>query len=75
MMPGQAAQPMMSEGMKVLLYIISFLFSIVGIIIGIVYMTKPDRESKEFGQMCLILGLIGIVIGGVCIAASTWWWW
>jgi uncharacterized protein with PQ loop repeat len=64
MAPQQTAQ--ISDGMKILLYIISFLFSIVGIIIGIYYMTKPEPEYKEVGKICLILALVGIVIGVLC---------
>src|SRR5512137_3045373 len=55
--------PQMSDGMKILLYIISFLFSIVGIIIGVYYMTKPEPEYKEVGKICLVLALVGIVVG------------
>jgi len=62
--PMQSSQ--MSDGMKILLYIVSFLFSIVGIIIGVYYMTKNDPEYKEVGKICLILGLVGIVIGVLC---------
>jgi len=50
-------------GVRVLLYIVSFLIPLVGIILGIVYMVKPDQDSKKFGKMCLILGIVSIVIG------------
>lgn len=66
--PVQAAGQM-SDGMKILLYIISFLFSIVGIIIGVYYMTKPEPEYKEVGKICLVLALVGIVIGALCSVA------
>lgn len=59
-------QPQISEGMKILFYILSFLFFIVGIIIGVIYYTKPDPESKHVGKMCIILAVIGVVIGVVC---------
>ena len=60
------AQSQVSEGMKILFYILSFLIPIVGIIIGVIYYTKPDAESKNLGKMCLILALIGILIGVIC---------
>lgn len=60
------AQPQVSDGMKILFYILSFLIPIVGIIIGVIYYTKPDPQSKELGKMCLILALVGILIGVVC---------
>lgn len=56
----------MSEGMKIVLYLLSFFIFIVGLIIGLIYYTKPDNESKEFGKMCLILALAGFLIGLVC---------
>ncbi len=59
----------MSDGMKILLYIISFLFSLVGIIIGAYYMTKDEQEYKEVGKICLVLGLVGIVVGILCSIA------
>lgn len=64
MAPSQATQ--MSDGMKILLYIVSFLFSIVGIVIGVYYMTKNEPEYKEVGKICLVLGLVGIVISVLC---------
>jgi hypothetical protein len=60
------AAPQMSDGMKILLYIVSFLFSIVGIIIGVYYMTKNEPEYKEVGKICLVLGLVGIVVSILC---------
>jgi hypothetical protein len=63
------AQPQISEGMKILFYILSFLIPIVGIIIGVVYYSKADPESKHVGKMCIILAVVGILIGVICWAA------
>lgn len=81
--PQMAGQPMyaqapqqgggVSEGMKILLYILSFLIPIVGFIIGAIYYTKP--ETKEVGKMCIILGVLSIVLAVVCyfiIVAAFW---
>ncbi len=54
-------------GVRVLLYIVSFIIPLVGIILGIVYMVKPDQDSKKFGKMCLILGIISIILGIVMV--------
>ena len=55
--------------LKFALYILSFLIPIVGIVVGIIYMSKGDPESKSLGQICLVLGIVVIVlsccIGGV----------
>lgn len=65
-MAGQPAQPQTSEGMKILFYLLSFFIFIVGIIIGVIYYTKPDPESKHIGKMCIILALVGVVVIVVC---------
>jgi hypothetical protein len=61
--------PQISDGMKILLYIVSFLFSIVGIIIGVYYLTKSEQEYKDVGKICLVLALVGIVVGVLCSLA------
>ncbi|MFH1538468.1 MAG: DUF5989 family protein [bacterium] len=42
---------------KILLYLISGFIPIVGLVLCIVYLLKPDRPSKMFGVTCLIFGL------------------
>ena len=58
--------PPMGDGMKTLLYIVSFLFPIVGVIIGVIYNSKPEPWHKEFGKTCLQVAVISIVIGCLC---------
>ena len=48
--------------MKMLLYVVSFLMPVIGIIAGIVFMSRPDLESKGLGQACLIIGIVSIVL-------------
>ena len=55
-----------SSGMRWLLYIVSFLFSLIGIVIGIYFMTRGDAESKAVGKNCLIAAIIAIVLVCVC---------
>ena len=59
--PPQAA---MSGGMKILLYLLSFIIPIIGFIIGFIYYGKP--ETKEVGKMCVILAVLNIVLTAVC---------
>ena len=54
---------------KILFYLLSFFIPIVGIILGIVYMSKPDPESKSLGRTCLILAIVAIVLG-CCIGTG-----
>jgi len=65
-MAPQMAQPQISEGMKILFYILSFLIFIVGIIIGVIYYSKPDPESKNVGKMCIILAIVGVLVWVLC---------
>ena len=48
--------------MKFFLYILSLWIPIVGIIIGIVFQSRPDPESKGLGRTCLILGIISFAL-------------
>jgi H+/Cl- antiporter ClcA len=51
---------------KWLFYILSFIVGLFGIIFGIIYMTKEGEESKKFGKICLLLGLLPMIIGCLC---------
>lgn len=59
-----ARNEMLSDGMRILFYLLSAFFApIAGIIIGIVFMMKPDPEYKRVGKNCLIISVvIGIVL-------------
>lgn len=48
-----------------LFYVLSFFIPLAGIIIGAIYMSKPDPENKKFGKTCLICALA--FIGAICL--------
>ena len=48
---------------RILIYVVSFIIPIVGIIVGILYTMKPDNHSQEFGKTCLKIAIASIVIG------------
>jgi hypothetical protein len=52
---------------KWLFYVISAVpgLWIVGIILGIIYLTKPDPDCKAFGKNCLIAAIVSFVV--VCL--------
>jgi len=60
-----------SPGLKILLYVLSFLFPIIGIIVGVVFLTKEDEESKSLGKLCLIISLAAFVVCCLCGAMSS----
>ena len=45
-----------------LIYIVSFLIPIAGIIIGAIYLTNKDKQIREAGIMSLIIGILSIFI-------------
>ena len=61
---GQGDAPV-DDGVKILFYVLSFLIPIAGIIIGIIYHSKPEPWHKEFGKKCLQLALFAIIFGFV----------
>ena len=61
---GQGDAPV-DDGVKILFYVLSFLIPIAGIIIGIIYHSKPEPWHKEFGKKCLQLALFAIIFAFV----------
>ena len=61
---GQGDAPV-DDNTKTLFYILSFLIPIAGIIIGIIYHSKPEPWHREFGMQCLKLALFAIIFGFV----------
>ena len=55
---------------KFFLYALSFFVPLAGLIIGFVYMGRPDPESKRLGQTALILGIVSIVLS-CCVGIAT----
>ncbi|WP_286229601.1 hypothetical protein [Neobacillus mesonae] len=56
----------MSGGLKFLLYLVSFLIPIVGIILGIIWMNDQELDKKAVGKNCLIVAIVSIVLSCVC---------
>ena len=54
--------PQYSGCLKFFLYAVSFFIPLVGLILGLVYISRPDYESKRLGQACLILGIVSFLI-------------
>jgi len=56
---------------KVLWYILSFIIPLLGIILGIIYMQKPEPEVKAFGKNCLIAAIVATVLCILCWVIIT----
>ena len=49
-----------------LFYVISFIVPLAGIIIGAIYLAKPDPACKKFGKNCIIAAAAAIVACCLC---------
>ncbi|HDR7793487.1 TPA: hypothetical protein QCY19_002058 [Bacillus luti] len=47
---------------KILLYILSFIFSPIGIITWIISLFSKDPEKKQVGRICLFIALISFIL-------------
>jgi hypothetical protein len=54
---------------KWLFYGVSFLIPVAGIVIGAIYMSRPDGEAKDFGKKCLTAAIAYFVVACCCIIA------
>jgi hypothetical protein len=57
--------PHITSGTRVLLYLLSVI-PILGIIIGLIYAAAADRESRNVGGNCLVIGIVTTVVGCLC---------
>ncbi|MBU0493009.1 MAG: hypothetical protein KKB13_14280 [Chloroflexi bacterium] len=64
------AQQQYGAGTRWLLYIVSFLIPIGGLIAGIVLMTRGDTESKQVGTNCIVVAIAGFAFNCVCVLCS-----
>jgi len=51
-----------SKGVAIVFYILSFLFSIAGLVIFLVYRNKPFESDRKMANACGILALVGLVL-------------
>ncbi|MEH7178944.1 hypothetical protein [Neobacillus vireti] len=61
----------MPGSQRALLYILSFIIPVVGIILGIVWMNDQDIEKKTVGKTCLIVSIVSIVLSCICWFAAS----
>ena len=54
--------PRYSGCLKFVMYGLSFFIPIVGIIAGIIYMSRGDPESSSLGKTCLAISIISMII-------------
>jgi hypothetical protein len=62
-MEGQ--QQELSQGTKILFYVLSFFIPLAGIIIGVLYIQRPDEESRQLGRTCMYIALGAVVL--ICL--------
>jgi len=52
---------------KLLWYVLSFLVSPLGIIVGIIYVRKLGSEVERFGSKCIVIGVISVILCCICL--------
>ena len=62
--------PRYSGCLKFIMYALSFFIPIVGIIAGIIYMSRGDPESSALGKTCLAISIVTIVVG-CCVGVGA----
>jgi uncharacterized membrane protein YvbJ len=55
-------QQPISGGIKALLYISTVFITLIGIIVGIIYMSDPMEEKRKFGKGLLIFGIVWTIV-------------
>jgi len=63
--PTYQKQPL--GAIKYACWILAFLFPIVGIIWGIIWLVDKDEEKKEAGKIALVIAIISWALGVACI--------
>lgn len=53
----------LTDGTMILAYIVSFLFPIAGIIIGVIWRSHSDLSRKNAGNICITIAAISIGLG------------
>jgi predicted membrane protein len=66
-------QKRVTTGLRILLYVISILVPIAGIVIGIVFIIRDSPDEKHVGTLCLIFGVVSMVIMPIILSAILYW--
>lgn len=68
---GYSSGPELGSGLKVLFYILSFLFGLLGIILFFVYRNKPAAEDRSAARIFLLLGVLSMLLSCLCTVSYT----
>jgi len=58
-----------SSGIKLILYLVSFFIMPLGLIIGVVFYTKPDHDYNRLGRNCIVIAVAPFILYCVCFFA------
>lgn len=56
----------LSGSLKIVFYILSILVPVLGVVLYFVYHNKPAQEDRSAARLCLILGIVSLVLYGLC---------
>ena len=69
MTPGLGPAPVegpLSQTVSIVLYVVSFLIPIAGIVIWFLYRNKPYESDQKMARLCLILGVVSFLLSCIC---------
>lgn len=58
--------PELGSGLKVIFYILSFIFGLIGIILFFVYRNKPAAADRAAARIFLLLGVLSMLLSCLC---------
>jgi hypothetical protein len=67
--PAGVAALMPQGGWKAVAYLLS-LFPAVGLVMGLLFAPSQDPSARRFGRICLVLAVVGLIIGGIMSAMN-----
>lgn len=64
--PTPQSSGQVTSGLKALFIILAVLFPIVGIILGIIWLSRNTKEEKALGKLTLTIGIAMFAVSCIC---------
>lgn len=48
-------------------YVVSFLIPLIGLILGAILLSKEEADSRSYGKVCIVLGIISVLISSITL--------
>jgi len=70
--PPQSSKDTLGVRFKVAMILLALFFTLPGLVVGIVFMTRPDKAQKKWGLTMLIVAIVSMLfwLTGYCLLAT-----